>query len=115
MEPIHNKPFSETWDGAPNNEADQHPQVRPASEEQFQQLLRRLEALRESLPQPAEAPAPDPGPVEPSKPLHQMSAEEFRQHSLKHWNQRGETLQSPSWKPRGPMTIADYIERGGHR
>lgn len=63
------------------------------------------------VPDTQSAPATEPAP----KPLHAMSVAEFRQHAADSWTQVGASMGSPSWHSPQPMTISDYIERGGDR
>jgi len=46
------------------------------------------------------------------KELHQMSTDEFREHSRQVFDQVGESLHSPAWRGRQPMTLSDFIARG---
>jgi len=94
--------------------------VRPATDEQFQQLLATIaetaarHLVTETAPA-APAPVAEAEPEQPVKPLHEMNNVEFRAHAAETWSRVAVAHQSPAWVHRPPMTISDYLANGGSR
>lgn len=95
-------------------------QVRPATDEQFQQLLAAITETAARYPLTKTAPAAatplvESEPEQPAKALHEMNSVEFRAHAAEAWSRAGIAQQSPAWVRRPPMTISDYLANGGSR
>jgi len=93
---------------------------RPATDEQFQQLLAtitettaRYRRITETAP--AATPVTEAEPEQPVKALHEMNNVEFRAHAAEAWSHVAVAHQSPAWVHRPPLTISDYIANGGSR
>ena len=88
---------------------------RTATAAEFEALCERLtEAVgqnRITEVAPSQAPVTESEP-EPVKALHEMSPEEFRHHAGEVWGQHAESMRSPAWRPRPPMTLGEFLDLG---
>lgn len=91
--------------------------VRPATATELGALIdavtehvKRLGPITEVAP-PTGAAVTENESEQPAKELHQMSSDEFREHSRQVFDQVGESLQSPIWRQREPMALSQFLGR----
>lgn len=99
-------------------------QVQGATRTRESQLRARIDAAVQEALREAQAPvtevAPAVGaPVAESAPApsqqpgegRALTSEQFKQASAEYWSRRAESMNSPSWRPRQPQTLSQFLGR----